>query len=33
MDMGEPLHSLVIVGDMHPIEMDMLKAFSTCSHS
>ena len=27
-DLGPPLHSLVIAGNMHPIEMDMLKMFS-----
>ncbi|KHN87297.1 GPI mannosyltransferase 1 [Toxocara canis] len=29
-DMGEPVHSLVIPGEMHPMEMDMLKTFSAC---
>uniref|UniRef100_A0A915AIM3 GPI alpha-1,4-mannosyltransferase I, catalytic subunit n=5 Tax=Parascaris TaxID=6254 RepID=A0A915AIM3_PARUN len=32
-DMGEPLHSLVIVGEMHPVEIDMLKAFAVRSAS
>lgn len=27
-DLGGPLHSLVIAGHMHPLEMDMLKVFS-----
>lgn len=27
-DMGTPLHSLVIPGNMHPIELDMLKLFA-----
>ncbi|XP_070563370.1 diphthine methyl ester synthase-like [Ptychodera flava] len=27
-DMGAPLHSLVIAGHMHPMEMDMLKLFA-----
>lgn len=26
-DLGGPLHSLVIPGHMHPLEMDMLKQF------
>ena len=26
-DMGLPLHSLIIVGKLHPIEIDMLKLF------
>lgn len=28
-DLGEPLHSLVIPGCMHPLELDMLKLFTT----
>ncbi|XP_045160515.2 diphthine methyl ester synthase-like [Mercenaria mercenaria] len=28
-DLGEPLHSLVIPGHMHPLELDMLKLFTT----
>ena len=27
-DLGPPLHSLVIAGNMHPLEMDMLKMFT-----
>lgn len=27
-DLGPPLHSLVIVGKVHPIETDMLKLFT-----
>lgn len=27
-DLGEPLHSLVIPGPMHPLEIDMLKQFT-----
>lgn len=27
-DLGEPLHSLVIPGHMHPLELDMLKLFT-----
>ncbi len=27
-DLGGPLHSLVVVGDTHPVEMDMLKQFA-----
>ena len=27
-DLGSPLHSLVIVGHMHPLEMDMFKCFT-----
>ena len=27
-DLGGPLHSLVIAGHMHPLEMDMLKLFA-----
>lgn len=26
-EMGPPLHSLIIVGKLHPIELDMLKLF------
>lgn len=26
-DMGPPLHSLIVVGKLHPIEEDMLKLF------
>ncbi|KAH3832160.1 diphthine methyl ester synthase-like [Dreissena polymorpha] len=28
-DLGGPLHSLVIPGQMHPLELDMLKLFTT----
>ena len=28
-DIGGPLHSLVIAGHMHPLELDMLKLFTT----
>uniref|UniRef100_A0A8R1TKY9 GPI alpha-1,4-mannosyltransferase I, catalytic subunit n=2 Tax=Onchocerca TaxID=6281 RepID=A0A8R1TKY9_ONCVO len=28
-DMGPPLHSLIIPGDLHPIELDFLKSFPT----
>lgn len=28
-DLGGPLHSLVIAGHMHPLELDMLKLFTT----
>ena len=27
-DLGEPLHSMVIPGHMHPLELDMLKLFT-----
>ena len=27
-DLGGPLHSLVIPGDMHPLELDMLRLFA-----
>nr|KAG5700786.1 hypothetical protein BaRGS_034989 [Batillaria attramentaria] len=27
-DMGGPLHSLIIPGNMHPLEMDMLRLFA-----
>ena len=27
-DLGGPLHSLIIAGHMHPLEMDMLKIFA-----
>ena len=27
-DLGGPLHSLVIPGHMHPLELDMLKQFA-----
>ena len=27
-DMGPPLHSLVVVGKVHPLEMDFLKLFN-----
>lgn len=27
-DMGEPLHSLIITGKLHPLELDMLATFS-----
>ncbi|VDO59696.1 unnamed protein product [Onchocerca flexuosa] len=26
-DMGPPLHSLIIPGDLHPMELDFLKSF------
>lgn len=28
-DLGGPLHSLVVAGNMHPLELDMLKLFTT----
>jgi len=28
-DLGPPLHSLVIVGHLHPLESDMLKQFAS----
>lgn len=28
-DLGGPLHSLVIAGHMHPLELDMLKLFTS----
>ncbi len=31
-DLGPPLHSLIITGHMHPLEIDMLKQF-TDDHS
>ena len=31
-DLGEPLHSLVVPGHMHPLELDMLKQFTSDSH-
>lgn len=31
LDMGDPLHSLVICGHMHPLEEEYLNAFSLCS--
>ena len=27
-DLGKPLHSLVICGDLHPVEIEMLKLFA-----
>lgn len=27
-DLGPPLHSLIITGNVHPLELDMLKLFS-----
>ena len=27
-DLGPPLHSLIISGNMHPLEIDMLKLFA-----
>ena len=30
-DLGSPLHSLVITGDMHPLELDMLKLYGAAS--
>lgn len=31
-DLGGPLHSLVVPGHMHPLEMDMLKLFAYSEH-
>ena len=31
-DMGSPLHSLVIPGHMHPLEGEMLKLFAFSDH-
>jgi len=28
-DLGQPLHSLVIVGQLHPLESDMLRQFAS----
>ena len=28
-DMGEPLHSLIVAGKLHPLEIDFLKLFYT----
>lgn len=28
-ELGPPLHSLVIAGDLHPLEIDMLQLYST----
>jgi len=30
-DLGPPLHSLVIVGHLHPLESDMLQQFATAT--
>ena len=30
-DLGPPLHSLVIVGQLHPLESDMLRQFAKLS--
>ena len=27
-DLGSPLHSLIVTGHMHPLEIDMLKLFT-----
>lgn len=27
-DLGKPLHSLIICGDLHPVEIEMLKLFA-----
>ncbi|XP_001506442.1 diphthine methyl ester synthase [Ornithorhynchus anatinus] len=32
-DLGGPLHSLIITGTMHPLEVDMLKIFSVAEES
>ena len=32
-DLGSPLHSLVITGDMHPLELEMLELFSAKTSS
>ncbi|KAJ8311050.1 hypothetical protein KUTeg_011400 [Tegillarca granosa] len=31
-DLGGPLHSLVVPGHMHPLEMDMLRLFANSQH-
>ena len=33
LDMGSPLHSLVIPGHMHPLEAQMLKLFAASDHA
>uniref|UniRef100_A0A8B9LEH8 diphthine methyl ester synthase n=1 Tax=Astyanax mexicanus TaxID=7994 RepID=A0A8B9LEH8_ASTMX len=30
-DLGGPLHSMIVSGHLHPLEVDMLKLFSGCS--
>ncbi|CAG5120286.1 unnamed protein product, partial [Candidula unifasciata] len=32
-DLGQPLHSLVIPGQMHPLEMQMLRLFAVSDHA
>ncbi|KPP73048.1 diphthine synthase-like, partial [Scleropages formosus] len=32
-DLGGPLHSLIITGHLHPLEVDMLRLFATQPHS
>ena len=32
-DIGGPLHSLIIPGHMHPLEKDMLKEFAISDHT
>jgi len=32
-DLGPPLHSLVIVGHLHPLESDMLRQFATVTNN
>ncbi|GCC33083.1 hypothetical protein chiPu_0011550, partial [Chiloscyllium punctatum] len=32
-DLGDPLHSLIITGHMHPMEIEMLKLFAVDSSS
>lgn len=33
MELGAPLHSLIVTGTMHPLELEMLKLFSVDSSS
>jgi len=32
-DLGPPLHSLVIVGQLHPLEADMLRQFASVTRN
>lgn len=33
LDLGPPLHSLVIVGQLHPLEVDMLRQFASVTNN